>query len=396
MKVLNKLKTPKKNQNKKIGKPFSRKVKDIKWIPVNLLDILLNFFDSVKSSFVYRSYWGRGSTYKQAVHVVIFMITIAVALSGISYRIFGLNASTQGLSTNYLGNAGNVDLLQQGSSIQTVITSNPNLPFKINYYKVGEGDSLDVVANKFGVTKDTIKFSNWDKFGNYDRYVSESLSPGEDLKIPQVSGILYEVKSDENLDSILSKTSGDRDQTIELNQLNGPSYNLNGRNWLLVANGSLPAPQPPPPLVIYNYAGSGQIYYGGTGGTPANGINLANPLVHPSCAGYVYQRGFSWYHDGVDLSLLSGCVVSSMAKGTVTLAGWPDDLSGMTVKINYGNGVTSTYYHLAEIYVKNGDTVDQGQSVGYMGNTGNSFGTHLHFILSIDGVKVDPNPYVPY
>lgn len=401
MKVLNKLKTPRKNQNKKIGKPFSRKVKDIKWIPVNLLDILLNFFDSVKSSFVYRSYWGRGSTYKQILHAVIFIITVTVALSGISYRIFGLNAATQSLSENYLGNSGNIDVLQQGNSLQSVLTSNPSTPFKVNYYKVVEGDSLQSIADKFGVSKDTIKWSNVDKFGNYDRYNDENVNPGEELKIPEVSGVLYEVRDGDSLDSILEKTSGDRFSTIEVNQLTGETISIAGRQSILVPNGRLPAPQPPEPVysVFYRPRPSPGDCNSGTG-TPINGVSLVNPLCHPACEGYSISQYFSGpypAHDGIDLSKGGGCPLRSICDGTVTYVGYAGfNNGGYVVKVNCGNGVEGVYFHGdGNFWVSNGESVSKGQDLMYMGCSGWCTGTHLHLILKVNGATTDPGPYVP-
>lgn len=67
---------------------------------------------------------------------------------------------------------------------------------------------------------------------------------------------------------------------------------------------------------------------------------------------------------------------------------------GNCVKIDHGNGYCTLYAHLAKVSVKNGETVKQGQAIGTMGNTGRSFGAHLHFELYKDGAKIDPTPYL--
>jgi len=388
--------------NRKVGNPLKKRVNSVNWVHLNFFDLIVKLFNSIKTFFVYRLYWGRGSTYKQAIHVAIFLITVVVALSGISYRIFGLNQSTSGLSSNYLSTSGNVDLLQQGGSVQSLIASTSSTPFKINYYKVQDGDSLQSIADKFGVSKDTIKWSNIDKFSNYDRYTNEGISPGEDLKIPEITGVLYEVKEDDSLDSILQKTSGDRFTTVEVNQLANSS--IAGRQTILVPDGRLPAPQPPIPVYTYSVSYRPRPDSGDCGANgDLNGIALGNPLCHPECAGYGFSRGLIYgdngylYHDGVDLSKGGGCPISAMCDGIVTRTGWENGGGGYVVRIDCGSGVNTLYYHGdGNIWVSAGQSVKRGDPVMYMGSTGNSSGTHLHFILRQSDVTVDPAQYVGF
>jgi hypothetical protein len=67
---------------------------------------------------------------------------------------------------------------------------------------------------------------------------------------------------------------------------------------------------------------------------------------------------------------------------------------GNCVKIDHGDGYTTLYAHLAKITVKKGDRVDRGQVIGTMGNTGRSFGMHLHFEVRKVEQRVDPTPYL--
>lgn len=400
MKLLRRKTSNTTQQNKKIGNQLKR-VRSIKWIPINVADLLLKFFNSVKNSFVYRSYWGRGSTYKQAIHVGIFLITIAVSLSGISYRIFGLNQSNQSLSPNYLGNAGNVDLLQQGRGLQTVLVSNPNINFKVWDHTVAEGEDLQKIADQYGVTKDTIKWANLDKFGNYSRYTSESVSAGEVLKVPEVAGVLYDVKADDTLDSVLSKTSGDRFSVIEVNQLQAPDFSLSGRTSLLIPNGNLAAPSAPPPEIPSIAYYRSPTYVGvnadGTGDNPLNGVIFSSPVSNPDCSGWSESRGFLPWHNGADLAKYGGCPVRSSCDGTVVFAGWSSYGEGYNVRVDCGSGVRTDYYHSdGNIWVSAGQQVTRGQDIMYMGCTGNCTGTHVHFGLRLNGEFIDPAPYVPF
>lgn len=68
---------------------------------------------------------------------------------------------------------------------------------------------------------------------------------------------------------------------------------------------------------------------------------------------------------------------------------------GNAVKIKHGNGFYTLYAHMAVIDVKKGDSVKLGQKIGFMGNTGNSYGAHLHFEVRNDrDVRVDPTKYL--
>lgn len=66
---------------------------------------------------------------------------------------------------------------------------------------------------------------------------------------------------------------------------------------------------------------------------------------------------------------------------------------GNCVRIDHGNGYSTLYAHLDKVYVKLGDEVKQGQDIGYMGNSGNSYGAHLHFEVRKDNVRIDPTEY---
>ncbi len=103
-------------------------------------------------------------------------------------------------------------------------------------------------------------------------------------------------------------------------------------------------------------------------------------------------------HKGIDISGkdAEGCLVVAGASGVVTEAGYNSGGYGNYVKINHGNGIETLYAHMLDnsLAVSAGDTVQKGQVVGQVGNTGYSFGAHLHFEVRVNGVKVDPAPYL--
>lgn len=121
---------------------------------------------------------------------------------------------------------------------------------------------------------------------------------------------------------------------------------------------------------------------------------FTNP--HPGCVitsefGY---RG-SEFHNGIDLAIPGGSEghpTYAAADGTVIIAGWSDS-AGYWVVIDHGGGLVTKYMHHSQIIVSAGQTVRKGQMIGYAGNTGNSFGAHLHFQVEVNGVAVNPRPY---
>jgi len=103
-------------------------------------------------------------------------------------------------------------------------------------------------------------------------------------------------------------------------------------------------------------------------------------------------------HRGIDISgaSASGSLVVAGASGTVTEAGWSTGGYGNYVVIDHGNGVETLYAHMLDnsLMVNAGDKVTKGQAVGRVGNTGYSFGAHLHFEVRINGNRINPAPYL--
>lgn len=126
----------------------------------------------------------------------------------------------------------------------------------------------------------------------------------------------------------------------------------------------------------------------------------ANQWVLP-VAGYIltarygeYSYLWSTYHTGLDFSAPSGTEIVSVSHGVVSDVGW-DDAYGYKTEITLDNGWTIWYCHQTSYVVSEGEEVDPGQLIGYVGATGNVTGPHLHLEVRIpdgseDGQDVDP------
>lgn len=95
-------------------------------------------------------------------------------------------------------------------------------------------------------------------------------------------------------------------------------------------------------------------------------------------------------HFGVDIAAPPGTPVAACADGTVTLVHEDMFLSGKTVLIDHGHGLTSTYIHLSEILVSTGDRVRKGGVLGRVGDTGRVTAAHLHWGLNLFATPLDP------
>lgn len=101
------------------------------------------------------------------------------------------------------------------------------------------------------------------------------------------------------------------------------------------------------------------------------------------------------YHGGMDIAAPTGTPVKSPLPGIVRLAEGPFSLEGNLVMIDHGRGLYSAMLHLSRIDVKAGDIVAQGEVIGAIGSTGRSTGPHLHWGLTWQGVRVDPEALLP-
>jgi murein DD-endopeptidase MepM/ murein hydrolase activator NlpD len=99
------------------------------------------------------------------------------------------------------------------------------------------------------------------------------------------------------------------------------------------------------------------------------------------------------YHRGVDIRAAEGQPVHATAAGEVKI-GTMYRLHGGTVAIDHGQGVVSVYIHLSRIAVHDGQRVNAGDVVGYVGHTGFATGPHLHWGLYVNGLPVNSNQWI--
>ena len=129
----------------------------------------------------------------------------------------------------------------------------------------------------------------------------------------------------------------------------------------------------------------------GAGDTTPSSSGLIWPVSGPVTSPFGYRWGR--LHAGIDIGVPYGTPIHAAASGTVVLAGWNGGYGNYTC-IDHGGGMATCYAHQSSYAVSSGAQVSQGQVIGYVGNTGHSFGAHLHFEVRINGTPVDPLGYL--
>ncbi|MBI3559959.1 M23 family metallopeptidase [Candidatus Gottesmanbacteria bacterium] len=251
--------------------------------------------------------------------------------------------------------------------IQTTISEKPR--DQMITYIVASGDTLSTIAQKFGVSVDTIKWANDLK--------RDSLSVGDELKIPPVTGIVHKVREGETVQSIAKRYRTDAQKIVNFpfnDFADLDTFALNIGQTLIVPDGVQPeAPAIVRPLPPVFAGGTGQLLW------PAGGIITQYPV---------------WYHNALDIANPTAPGIAAAEAGIVTDVEYLRYGYGQHVIVSHGDGLATLYAHLSEIYVKPGDQLSRGQILGRMGSTGRSTGMHLHFEVRKNGVIVNPMPFL--
>jgi hypothetical protein len=114
----------------------------------------------------------------------------------------------------------------------------------------------------------------------------------------------------------------------------------------------------------------------------------------------VFSSGYGWrwgrMHKGIDVANNVGTPIVAAQAGRITFAGWHDGGYGYLVEITHEDGSMTRYAHHSRLLVREGDEVDQGQTIGLMGSTGRSTGPHLHFEIHPAGKgAANPMEFLP-
>lgn len=218
--------------------------------------------------------------------------------------------------------------------------------------------------------------------------------PGQNLYILPVDGVLHQWSAGEGLNGVSSYYGVTPDAIIDYppNGLNRTSLgdlahpNIPSGTLLIVPGGKadfpdwrLPRITREEPALARNVGpGACTEAYDGVLGTE----NFTWPVKKPLLSGYDFDPAAN--HFALDLAGDEGDPVMAADNGVVVYAGWNDWGYGEMVVIDHGHGWQTLYAHLSTIDVSCGEEVYRGDNIGTVGNTGTSYGAHLHFEMRHD------------
>lgn len=290
----------------------------------------------------------------------------------------------------------------------------------ISLYVVQSGDTLSGIAQLFGVSQNTILWAN-----NLSR--GATLKAGEQLVILPVSGVQYTVQKGDTLESIAKRFNGDAGDIASYNGVDDSSLQVG--STIIIPDGELggaPASTSsggasvsvgkapaiassvtaattwtptPSSQILQGWAASGNtIPFANNPDEPVRGIGpigtaaqiayYTSPL--PVSSRHTQTQNIHGYN-AVDIAAPTGTPIIAAADGTVIVAesgGWNGGY-GSYVVIQHGNGSQTLYAHMSKVAATPGESVAQGQIIGYVGETGDATGPHVHFEIR-NGIR---NPF---
>ena len=326
-------------------------------------------FERGKSAVAEKLYEGRGKFARPFVHsgmgglAVLGILLAPIIGSSLSNRSFAqVSAPSAVLSSA-------TEAEQQTS---TFISDKPQA--EVRDYMVQSGDTISGLAQKFGLSIDTIKWAN-----NLDDNLS--IKPGQTVKIPPVTGVVHKVKKGDTVYSIAKyyQTNAQGIVDYPFNTFTSDeTFELAVGQILIVPDGVMPKAE--------------KVYIAKQ--TPNAGTVVASGIFVWPTSGKISQR-FTWYHRAIDIANDDGTAILAADAGRVIVAGWPDNIGyGNRVMIDHGNGFVTLYAHLSKIAVSADQTIRRGDIIGYMGSSGRSTGPHLHFEVRASGKTQDPLAYL--
>ncbi len=243
---------------------------------------------------------------------------------------------------------------------------------QIVIYTVVPGDTPSSIADSFGITLNTLLWAN--NINNPNK-----INVGDQLVILPVSGVKYEIKKGDTIESIAKKFKGDAGEILSFNGL-AFDENLEVESEIIIPDGEFEVPSAPTVPRVSRF-GSLPEFAGYYMRPVAGGRNVRATKANPHGL-----HGFN----GVDLANSCRQPIFASAEGTVIIArpsGWNGGY-GKYVVIAHPNGTQTLYAHLNSILASVGQTIARGSQIAIVGNTGNSTGCHVHF--EIRGAK---NPF---
>lgn len=326
------------------------------------------FFEKYKNILVRFFMMKRGRYNRPFLHIstlsVLTLGIISAPFLATTYPVFVLSANnTLDVSTV------KQSLIENENVFRTDVSQKPR--DKIITYTIQKGDTISTIAQKFGISEDTIRWEN--------DLTNDNLNDGDALQILPVTGIAYKVQSGDTVYVIAKKFDTNAQKIVDFpfNDFANPeSFSLVSGQILIVPDGVKPSGQP---FIKRKAIVSSVSSFSDAGFTwPVKGV---------------LSQFFSWYHEAIDIAAPLNTPIYSSTNGKVIevlVGGWNSGY-GNTVVVDSNNGYTTRYSHMSNVIVGIGDSVVGGKTViGDIGMTGRTTGPHVDFRVMQNGMYVNP------
>ena len=317
------------------------------------------FFEDNKNILVRFFMMKRGRYNRPFLHIAtLLVLTIGVIVAPFlasTYPVFSQNSNTAQIASPPT----NQSIIVGENLFQTDISQKPR--DKILTYTVAKGDTLSTIAQKFGVSTNTIKWAN--------DLTSDTVNVGDTLDILPVTGVAYKLDTDPQ-----------KIVDFPFNDFANPeTFSLVDGQMLIVPDGVKPSEQPFVRKQVYIAQGPSSTSFSASGFTwPVHGL---------------VTQFASWYHMALDFAAPYGTPIVAAKSGVIksVSVGSYDGGYGNNVYIDNGGGYVSHYAHMEAVNVSVGQSVVGGSTViGWIGLTGRTTGAHVHFEIIQNGALVNP------
>lgn len=293
------------------------------------------------------------------------------------------------------------DFVPPGSDSGASAGSASQRPRQLNTYSVVAGDTLFGIALKFGLTPETILWSNYKTLKDNP----DLLSIGQRLIIPPENGLIVEVEEGDTIDGLARRFRVPPERIVSepINGLRDINQPLRIGQTIYVPGGERETViwQVPKPVEVRRTVAGVRVYRVGVCGEVAIPPLGKGSFVWPANRRYLSGYNFSSVHPGLDIAGRLGEPIYASDAGTVIYAGYSLNAAGRPVGygqyvvLDHGNGYQTLYAHASQLYVQCGQQVQRGAVIAAIGSVGRSTGPHLHYEIRYSGRAVNPWSLLP-
>lgn len=241
---------------------------------------------------------------------------------------------------------------------------------KIRIHTVSNGETIGVIAENYSIDVETLQGAN-------DNLTTE-IHPGDQIAILPSKGVLHTADMGDTLWRIANMYNVDVNAIMTANGKTDEHLSIGEK--LFLPGGKKPQ--------------NTERQFARAETSVSRGVS--DRFVWPAAGSLSSAFGYRWgrEHNGIDLANDVGTTIKAARSGRVVYAGWYSGY-GYSVVIEHDQGYSTLYGHLNDYSVQKGQYVKGGQTIAYMGNSGNSTGPHLHFEIRKDGVPINPSNMLP-